>query len=166
MGLVHAAAARCGGQTGCDKPGDLDDEVMVVYSTAEGKKHLVLAYRGTEFKLTTHGVEDVLADLAVAAGEYDQTGFRRRQAVTEAAIRQHQPDYVDVTGHSLGATAAMHCIFMSKPLQSHLRFAALFNQFGLPGGGGAEPRVCLGSELGVVRKTQRGRGALPHQARH
>lgn len=131
--LVNAAAACLGFQTGYTEPEDVDAEVLVAYRTVDGQKHLLLAYRGTEFEATKNGFKDAMADFGIVGGNYDQEGFKRRQAVTEAAIAKHKPDYVDLTGHSLGGTAAMHCLFQSKPLQARLRYAALFNEFvGLP----------------------------------
>lgn len=82
----------------------LSDKDRSVYHNAS-TKHTVVAFRGTDVR----NKGDLLADAAIATGHHALTKrFRDSTNRTRAAVKKYGKENVEVTGHSLGGTQAMH----------------------------------------------------------
>lgn len=86
---------------------DVDDELSTANHTVFKNRKtgsVTISYRGTD----PSNVDDLLADKDIALGKRDHQRFKDALHVAKQTQKKYGADKVDVTGHSLGGTQALH----------------------------------------------------------
>lgn len=116
---------RCFGYDLHTEAGNLISDVIMVSRRVEDEVHAIIVHRGTD-AANANALSDLQSYEGILTNKTSELS-RKRTTMTERFIMKLNPDYIDVTGHSLGGWTAMLAIANSRLVQSKLRYAVLFN---------------------------------------
>ena len=100
---------------------------ITTYQHKENPKNVVIAHRGTKVD-GRRGLKDIQTDLLFAVGMGGhQSMFKKRLNKTNQIITALDPDYLHLTGHSLGGGTVNYTIANSNKVRKKLTSAKTYN---------------------------------------
>lgn len=100
---------------------------ITTYQHKDNPKNVVIAHRGTKVD-GRRGIKDIQADLLFALGRGGhQPLFKKRLNKTNQIVTALDPDYLHLTGHSLGGGTVNHTIANSGKVREKLTTAKTYN---------------------------------------